>query len=164
MRRTLACLILLGLWAPMAEAKPDAWPYLVRASHRIKEGRRCLENARFVTVAQHRRKHAGDAARWFEEATSEAAMGLQIADKTLKDGLFDAWNEAKKLEAEANKIAAAAAKKKKKAKKPAKKARRDDEDPPQASGQMGIVACSRINARRRAIGAPPLCRRGLTRR
>ncbi len=108
MRRTLVSLLLLGLLAPVAEAKPDAWPYLVRASHRIKQGRICLENARFVTQDKARRKHAGDAARWFKEATSEAAMGLQIADKTLKEGLFDAWNEAKKLEAEAKKIAAAA--------------------------------------------------------
>ena len=160
MRRTLACLLVLGALAPLAEAKSDAWPYLVRACQRIKEGRLSLDLARGCKSVQKRRHHARNAMAKFDDATSEAAMGLQIADKTLKEGLFDVWNEAKKLAVQAKPLAAA---KKKKAKKKARPA--DDDDEPQtSSGSYGIVACSRINARRRAIGAPPICRRGLSRR
>jgi len=172
MKRTLVLLpLLLAVMAPLAtagsDAGPDAWPYLVRASSRIKDGRSKLDLARACTNVEMRRKHARDALASFKDASNEAATGLQVADKTLKDGLFDAWNEAKKLEVEAKPLAAAAGKAKKvKKKKKAKKARpADDDDEPQTDGgSYGMVACSRINARRRAIGAPPLCRRGLTRR
>ena len=58
MRRTLAFLLPLALLAPLAEAEPDAWPYLVRACKRMKEGRLSLDLARAAESAQSRRKHA----------------------------------------------------------------------------------------------------------
>jgi hypothetical protein len=167
MKRALLCLLLLS---PLAAAYPDkdAWSHLVGARTRIREGERLLDRARSAGTLLGRRQYARQAIARFEDAVEVANRGLQVADASLQDALFASWTKAKKLGAWAKVHLAeakkAAPEKKKKAKKKGKKGGDGGgRDPQIKSGSYGIVACKRINARRRAIGAPPLCRRGLMR-
>jgi hypothetical protein len=164
-----SALLALLLLAPLASAYPDkdAWSFLVSARTRIREGENLLRRSSAAATLLGRRQYALRAVAKFESATEVSNRGLQVADASLQDALFLAWSKAKQLAAQADPPALPKKAKPNKNKKSEKKKRDGGSgggsDPQTTSGSYGIAACARINARRRAIGAPPLCRRGLMR-
>lgn len=162
-----SALLALLLCAPLASAYPDkdAWSFLVSARTRIREGEDLLRRSSAAATLLGRRQYALRAIAKFKNAMQVSNRGLQVADASLQDALFLAWSDAKQLAAQAQPPALP---KRVKPDRQGRKKERDTgsgggSDPQTRSGSYGMVACARINARRRAIGAPPLCRRGLMR-